>query len=179
MEQTGTEFLMTASKYNEEVKSWTLRVRGASVNILATHTHSSGALRRRIEARTRMDKDRVYVNALGFRFLRYGAFRAYGAGRGYVVKDGVIVRGHSAWSDETRRNDLRKRGEKDKDIRKMKRYVPYGVIKRSPLDWLDKPIERNINELADIAGEYHGDAALKDVLNQFNKITIKKNYGKR
>ena len=173
------QLFKTATKFNEEVKSWSLRVRGVSINILSTHTKSSGALKRKLSGSFRMDKEKVYIRGLGFRFERYGAFRAYGAGRGYVVKDGVIVRGHSAWSDETMRNDLRKRGEKDKDIRKMKRYVPYGVIKRSPLDWLDKPIERNINELADIAGEYHGDAALKDVLNQFNKITIKKNYGKR
>lgn len=168
------QLFKTATKFNEEVKSWSLRVRGVSINILSTHTKSSGALKRKLSGTFRMDKEKVYIRGVGFRFERYGAFRAYGAGRGYVVKDGVIVRGYTAWGDKVMRSELQKKGEKDSNIRRMKKYIPDGVVKRTPLDWIDKPIDRSLNELADIAGEYHGDAALKDVLKQLNKLTIKK-----
>lgn len=178
MAKTGSDVLMEASQFNREVKAWTLKVKGISVNILSSSTHSSRSLQRRLDTRTRLDKDKVYVDALGFRFIRYGAFRAYGAGRGYIVQDGVIKRGHSAWSDLQIRSRMQKKGEKNKDIRKTKIFYAHGEIKRTPLNWLDSPIERHIEELANLAGEYHGDAALRDVLKQLNKITIKKNYGK-
>lgn len=177
--QNTNDYFKTAEQYNREVKTWTLKVRGISINILASKTHSSGALQKQFHARMRMDKEKIYVSALGFIFNRYGAFRAYGAGRGYVVENGVIRRGRRVWTDEELRNQYRKKGEKDKDIRKMKIFQDYGLILRSPLNWLDAPIEKNINDLADIAGEYHGDEALRNVLKQIDKITIKKNYGER
>ena len=95
-------------------------------------------------------------------------------GRGYVIENGDVVRGQNVWGNNTLRSRFQKRGERDKNIRKMKVLYNTGVIKRKPLDWLDKPIGRNINELADIAGEYHGDRTLKRVLEQFGNITIKK-----
>ena len=177
--QNTNDYLKTAEQYNSEVKTWTLKVRGISVNILTSKTHSSGALQKQFRARMRMDKEKVYVNALGFVFNRYGAYRAYGAGRGYVVDNGVIRRGSRIWTDENLRYQYRKKGYKDKEIRKLKAFQHYGLILRSPLNWLDAPIEKNINDLADIAGEYHGDQALRDVLQQLNKITIQKQYGKK
>lgn len=171
--------LLSVGEYNRLVINWTKRVRDVSVNILATNTHSSRRLQRHVSTRTRSKRMEGYVSSLGFQFYRYGAYRAYGAGRGYVVKDGVIMRGQSAWGDKQVRANLQKKGEKDKDIRRLKTVYPGGFIKRTPLDWLDSPIESNITDLADIAGEFHGDQALVDVLRQFTKITIKKNYGKR
>lgn len=181
------EYLKTAGEYNKEVKTWTRKVRSISVNILASRTMSgSGKLRKELEARTRMDKEQVYVNAVGFKFHRYGAYREYGAGRGYVVQNGVIMRGMKLWDAKNKQfrnrdiaGGLKKKGYSDKELKKHKIMIDYGLINRSPLPWLDPPIQNNIEELADIAGEYHGDAALRDVLNQMNKITIKKNYGKK
>lgn len=173
------EYLKTAGEFNKEVKTWSLKVRGISANILGSRTHyGSGRLRKELAARMRMDKERVYVNAVGFRFNRYGAYREYGAGRGYVVKNGVVMRGRSAWADKGIRGIYQRKGFKEHQIRANKMVEHYGLINRSPLPWLDPPIQNNIEELADIAGEYHGDAALRDVLKQLNKITIKKNYGK-
>lgn len=169
---------MTVAEYNRLVVNWTTKVRDVSVSIVSSNTHSSGKLQKHVSTRTRKKANEGYVSALGFQFYRYGVFRAYGAGRGYVVRDGVISRGYSAWSDEQLRGHMQKRGDKDKDIRKTVIHHP-GFVKRTPLNWLDSPIEKNINDLADIAGEFHGDAALADILNQLNKITIRKNYGKR
>lgn len=174
------EYLKTADEFNKEVKSWTMKVRGISVNILASRAmYGSGNLRKELQARLRMDKEKVYVNAIGFKFNRYGAYREYGAGRGYVVKDGVIMRGRSAWADKGIREIYQKKGFKEYQIRANKTVEHYAVINRTPLPWLDPPIQKNIEELADIAGEYHGDAALRDVLKQLNKLTIKKDYGKK
>lgn len=184
--QNTNEYLKTASQYNSEVRSWTLKVRGVSINILASNTHSSGRLKKHLDKRFRMDKEKVYINALGFVFERYGAYRAYGAGRGYVVENGIIRRGYrlynsqkKTWVNTDIRESYRKRGYEYKELRKMKIFGESGAVPRTPLNWLDAPIEKNINDLADIAGEYHGDQALRDVLQQLNKITIKKQYGKK
>ena len=92
--------LMTPAEYNNGVERWTNKVRGISINILQ-RTHASGKLRYGLQARLLNDREGgpAYVG-LGFRFERYGAYREYGAGRGYIVKDGIIMRGHSAWSDK-------------------------------------------------------------------------------
>lgn len=184
--QNTSNYLKTAEQYNSEVKSWALKVRGISVNILVGGTHSSGALRKQLRARPRMDKEKVYINALGFVFNRYGVYRAYGAGRGYVVDNGVIRRGYrlynsqkKTWVNTDLRESYRRKGYEYKELRKKKIFGEPDSVPRSPLNWLDAPIEKNINDLGDIAGEYHGDQALRDVLQQLYKITIKKQYGKK
>lgn len=151
-----------------------------SVNILQ-RTHATGRLRRELQSRWLKDREGgpAYVG-LGFRFARYGAYREYGAGRGYIVKNGIIMKGHSAWSDKKKRQELRSLRVSEYRIRRMRTVDEhYAVIRRSPLPWLDPPIVDNIESLADLSGEYYGDQALKNVLQKFDKITIEKRYGKK
>lgn len=172
--------LMTPSRYNKEVENWTYKVRGVSINILQ-RTHASGRLRSELKARFLNDREGgpAYVG-LGFKFAKYGAYREYGAGRGYIVKDGIIMKGHSEWRNKTKRRELRSLRVSEYRIRRMRTIDEhYAVIQRTPLPWLDPPIVQNINSLADLSGEYYGDQALKNVLQKFDKITIQKRYGKK
>ena len=166
--------------FNKDVRMWTMHVRGESVRILQK-THSSGRLEHLLTSRFLVDKNgsKAYVG-LGFKFLKYGAYREYGAGRGYIVKDGVIMKGHSEWRDKETRLKRKRQGWSDYRIRRSRVIDEhYADIKRSALPWLDPPITRNINDLADISGEFYGDAALKKVLEKFDVITIEKRYGKK
>lgn len=172
--------LMTVGEFNSKVFGWTLGVRRTSLSILSK-TSSSGRLAQELGARMLRDKQggEAYVG-LGFRFWKYGAYREYGAGRGYIVKDGIIMKGHSAWRDQKTREKYRSMGMSEYKIRRMRTIDEhYAVIPRSPLPWLDPPITNTINELADISAEFYGDKALKSVLENFDKITIEKRYGKR
>ena len=176
---TEEKSLMTSEKFNRGVENWTWKVRNTSVNILQ-RTHATGRLRRELQSRWLKDREGgpAYVG-LGFRFARYGAYREYGAGRGYIVKNGIIMKGHSAWSDKKKRQELRSLRVSEYRIRRMRTVDEhYAVIRRSPLPWLDPPIVDNIESLADLSGEYYGDQALKNVLQKFDKITIEKRYGK-
>ncbi len=178
--------LMDAQEFNKKTKSWTLNVRKISRSILRTKTSSSDALAGTLGFSLRYDKEKIWVSALGFTFNRYGAFREYGAGRGYVVVNGVIRRGERLWNAKNksfRNKDIAasyySKGDSLKELKKRK-IVPADQesIWRKPLSWLDKPITDNIQALANIVGEFYGDEALRHVLNQLNKITIKKKYGK-
>lgn len=173
--------LMSPEKYNKGVAKWAQKVRNASVNILQ-RTHGRGALSKGLRRRLLDDREGgpAYVG-VGFRFYRYGAYREYGAGRGYIVKDGIIVRGHSAWSDKKNRQELLDARVSKYHIQRMRTEEPYGkyaIIKRSPLHWLDPPIDQNIQELAELSGEYYGDYALKKVLEKLPRLKIK-HYGKK
>lgn len=167
--------LKTPRQFNKEVAGWTKKVRGISVHILQ-RTNGSGRLRNELQARLLKDREGgpAYVG-LGFRFWKYGVYREYGAGRGYIVKDGVIMRGRSEWYDKGKRQKLLDKGYSEYRIRRMRKpddWERYSIIYRTPLPWLDPPITQNIEELADISGEYYGDLALKKILNTFTKITI-------
>jgi len=170
--------LMTAGEFNTKVKAWASKVRNTSRGVL-TKTHSGGSLSRKLQISVRFDKEKIWLERVGFRFLRYGAFREYGAGRGYIVQNGVIVRGYSEFRFKKNRQIWKEKGYDDNKIKAIKHTTSGGLdIRRSPLSWLDTPIRKNINELGDIAGEYFGDDSLQHVLEQLNKITIKKSYGK-
>ena len=103
---TEEKSLMTSEKFNRGVENWTWKVRNTSVNILQ-RTHATGRLRRELQSRWLKDREGgpAYVG-LGFRFARYGAYREYGAGRGYIVKTGILLKRHSAWSDKTKRPEM-------------------------------------------------------------------------
>lgn len=176
----GEKQLKDYHSFNKDVRMWTMRVRGESVRILQ-RTHGSGRLEHLLTSRFLEDKNgsKAYVG-LGFRFEKYGAYREYGAGRGYIVKDGVIMKGHSEWRDKKLRKIRQKQGFSEYRIRRSRVIDDhYGEIKRSALPWLDPSILRNINDLADISGEFYGDQALKKVLEKFDVITIEKGYGKK
>ena len=90
------------------------------------------------------------------------------------------MKGHSAWADKKKRQQLRSMRVSEYRIRRMRTVDEhYAVIRRTPLPWLDPPIVQNIDRLADLSGEYYGDEALRKVLEKFNKITIEKRYGQK
>ncbi len=77
---------------------------------------------------------------------------AYGVGRGYVRMGGTVVRGS----------------------KNPKTKVKSGPLARRPKDWFDATLSREINGLADIAGEYYGDKSAQGVLDELDWLTIVK-----
>lgn len=165
--------LITPADYNKKVLDWSVDVKQQSSIILSTRTSSSGKLQSKLQNRVRMDKEGI-ASSVGFRFYRYGVYLAYGVGRGYVRIGNRVVRGTRVTNFPQLVAQFRKKGEKDKDIKKMKIAFVDGAVKRVPVDWLDSTIAKKIGNLGDIAGEFYGDESLSHVLDQLNKITIQK-----
>ena len=144
---------MTAEEYNERVRAWGETVRSCSLGTLVAETQTySGNLRSRLKAATDMDRGDGLAHAVAFKFMRYGVFVAYGVGNGYIRQGGRVVRGSH----------------------NPNRHVAAGPMRRRPVDWLDNNIEEHIHGLADIAGDYYGDRAAREVLNQIDRVTIAK-----
>lgn len=142
---------MTAEEFNERVRAWGETVRSRSLGTLVAETQTySGNLRSRLKAATDMDRGDGLAHAVAFKFLRYGVFVAYGVGNGYIRQGGRVVRGSHD----------------------PNRIVTPGPIRRRPVDWLDNNIEQQIQGFADIAGDYYGDRAARDVLDQIDRVTI-------
>lgn len=145
--------IMSANEFNQRVKDWGETVRSRSLGTLVAVTNVySGELRSRLKSATNTARDDGLVHAVAFKFLRYGVFVAYGVGNGYIRQGGRVVRG----SHNPNRN------------------VKPGPIRRRPVDWLDCNIEQQIQGLADIAADYYGDNAARDVLEQIGRVTIAK-----
>lgn len=145
--------IMSANEFNQRVKDWGETVRSRSLGTLVAETNVySGELRSRLKSATNTARDDGLVHAVAFKFLRYGVFVAYGVGNGYIRQGGRVVRG----SHDPNRN------------------VKPGPIRRRPVDWLDCNIEQQIQGLADIAADYYGDNAARDVLEQIDRVTIAK-----
>lgn len=178
------EKLLTVSEFNQKVLLWSFKVKKKSVAILG-RTRSTGTLSRELLARTLKDKKGgKAVVGVGFRFWKYGAYREYGAGRGYIRLNGRIVPGFTSWSVKDLRMKYLRQGYSEYRIRNYEQFrrgfdYGYPIIKRSPLPWLDPPIEENIEDLADLSAEFYGDEALRAVLEDFRKMMIDKNYGKK
>lgn len=144
---------MSASEFNQRVKAWGETVRSRSLGTLVAETNVySGELRSRLKSATNTARDDGLAHAVAFKFIRYGVFVAYGVGNGYIRQGGRVVRG----SHDPNRN------------------VKPGPIRRRPVDWLDCNIEQQIQGLADIAADYYGDNAARDVLEQIDRVTIAK-----
>lgn len=144
---------MSASEFNQRVKAWGETVRSRSLGTLVAETNVySGELRSRLKSATNTARDDGLAHAVAFKFVRYGVFVAYGVGNGYIRQGGRVVRG----SHDPNRN------------------VKPGPIRRRPVDWLDCNIEQQIQGLADIAANYYGDNAARDVLEQIDRVTIAK-----
>lgn len=142
---------MTAEEFNERVRAWGETVRSRSLGTLVAETQTySGNLRSRLKAATDMDRGDGLAHAVAFKFMRYGVFVAYGVGNGYIRQGGSVVRGSH----------------------NQNRHVASGPIRRRPVDWLDRNIEEQMGGLADIAGDYYGDRAARDVLDQIDRVTI-------
>lgn len=145
--------IMSANEFNQRVKDWGETVRSRSLGTLVAETNVySGELRSRLKSATNTARDDGLVHTVAFKFLRYGVFVAYGVGNGYIRQGGRVVRG----SHDPNRN------------------VKPGPIRRRPVDWLDCNIEQQIQGLADIAADYYGDNAARDVLEQIDRVTIAK-----
>lgn len=142
-----------AEDFNGRVSEWGEKVKRRSLGTLVAETSVySGSLRKRLASAVRKGSDDGVARSVAFKFLRYGVFVAYGVGNGYIRQGGAVVRGSSSPG----------------------RNVKAGPVRRRPVDWLDNNIDRNINELADIAGDYYGDAAAQHVLDELDRITIVK-----
>lgn len=145
--------IMSANEFNQRVKDWGETVRSRSLGTLVAETNVySGELRSRLKSATNTARDDGLAHAVAFKFVRYGVFVAYGVGNGYIRLNGRVVRGSH----------------------NPNRHVPPGPIRRRPVDWLDKNVEQQMQGLADIAAEYYGDRAAKDVLEQIDRMTIVK-----
>ena len=83
--------------------------------------------------------------------------------RGSRVKKGSVLEAQ-----------LKQRGYNSKDIKKY--VVPASGGKgRHPVDWFDSVLRAEIQELADIAGEFYGDKAQEQIEKMLNRITLEKN----
>ena len=144
---------ISAEKFNSKVSEWGEKVKSRSLGTLvAKTTVYSGNLRKRLASAVKKGKDDGVAQSVAFKFLRYGVFVAYGVGNGYIHQGGAVVRGS----------------------RIPGRNVKTGPIRRRPVDWLDTNIDKNLNELADIAGDYYGDASAQHVLDELDRISIVK-----
>ena len=144
---------ISAEDFNGRVSEWGEKVKRRSLGTLVAETSVySGSLRKRLASAVRKGRDDGVAQSVAFKFLRYGVFVAYGVGNGYIRQGGAVVRGS----------------------RSPGRNVKAGPVRRRPVDWLDNNIEKNLNDLTDIAGDYYGDAAAQHVLDELDRITIVK-----
>ena len=159
---------LTQSEFNKMVRAWAFKTKSQASSILVSQTRGTGNLESSIRFRQRFHKGET--ERIGFEFAKHGVFVQYGAGRGYVVKNGVIMKGHSA--SDAQIALLLQRGYALKDAKKMKYTYLDNRIKRHSVDWINKPIQDNIKELADICGEYYGDRTLQHVLQHYDRLMI-------
>lgn len=144
---------METQEYNAKVDAWGKETRNKlKANIAVMTNLFTGGLRNKLTSKVRIGRDDGEANAVGFRFLRHGAYVAYGVGRGYVRKGGQVVRGS----------------------KNPKTKVKSGPLARHPKDWFDATLSREINGLADVAGEYYGDKSAQGVLDELDRLTIVK-----
>ena len=76
--------------FNERLKSWGEKVKGALPVSIATHGISGKNLKRSIRNTYYYDFGEIY--RLGFSFAREGIFVHKGVGRGYVMRSGVVFK---------------------------------------------------------------------------------------
>lgn len=177
------EKLMTVEEFNNRVTKWALVIKQKSKHTLSSNTESSGRLALNIDKFVDKLSDHDPAYKVKFNFLRYGVYRAYGVGRGYVCINGVVMRGYRVRSDReikrkvfgTTASEMLKHGYLVRDINAAKRVdVDELRIARKSLDWIDQHIKAGIDELADAVQEFYGDEALKQMLDNFHKLQIKK-----
>ena len=111
---------------------------------------------------------------MSFRFERYGVFVHYGVGRGYIRENGMLKRGYRTLRSKSESQKLYKKGVSLSDIRYSKTIISENEIKRNPVDWLDSYISQNFRTLAQLAGEFYGDMAMRQVLNEYSRLKIDK-----
>lgn len=175
--------LMTVEQFNATVNEWAEKVRRASSSSLQTGTHGTGQLRESLTPFVDSYDKQSPAYKVAFRFLRYGVFRAYGVGRGYIRAGESVVRGGRTTTLKQVRN-LRLRLMADRASEgltksqqrrsKMADSADTRAIRRKPLDWIDGHLDGSVGQLADAVQAYYGDAALRNMLTEFNKNKIVK-----
>ena len=190
--KSETPHLLTAAEFNAQVRRWADEIKLMAQQTLATGTHGTGHLRDELAAfvdtaRHVGDSEQQGEPAaykVKFGFDRYGVFRAYGVGRGWVRMGGILVRGFRARSETEIRNRrfnsftaaLAGKGYTMREINTFKFLSKDNgkVTVRTPLDWIDQHISSRIDLLANYVQEFYGDEALRQMLQQFDKIKIVK-----
>lgn len=172
--------LMTVEEFNRAVNKWASKISLRSRQTLRTSTHGSGtlanSLMRYVDSLS-ADKPAYKV---AFRFDKYGIYRAYGAGRGYVVMNGQITRGRRTIVSKEVRERFWNVTKRKMGTRRVTKSVfsgkeaasEQGIIRRSPLNWIDYHIQGDVAHLADVVQEYYGDMAVKQVLQDLDKLKI-------
>lgn len=174
--------LMTAEEFNSAVKQWTADRRMKAVgNVNANTDKSTRQWKKRTTPKLarsisgKVKKNNGVAERIAYAFERHGVFFHYGVGRGYIKVGNSLVRGYRIDSSKELVAAHRKKGDKDKDIKMMKHaYKHEGHMIRKPVNWMDVELDKGLYLLADIAQEFYGDKAMKDVLSQIDKIKITK-----
>lgn len=172
--------LMNKDEFNAKVQRWSSLVQLTAKSNLQIKTHGDGDLENSVSDDLG-DTQKYAVNRVAFAFKRYGVFVHYGVGNGYVRQGGVIVRGHRLMQGTKVHKKMTplyhalwKKGYSRKELSKYKITVRENFSKRVPLDWFDSVIEKSVSGLANLAGEYYGDRALRSVIEKKDKIKINK-----
>lgn len=178
------EKLLTTDEFNKLVRKWGDRVRLLAQSTLATGTHSTHSLQNYLTVFVDEDDKSKSAYKLKFHFERYGVYRAYGAGRGYVIANGNIVRGARIRTNREIKerkisevaNAYLAKGYSMREVNMLKTYKVGSekTVTRTPLDWIDRHVDANLSQLADLVQEYYGDKALSQLLQDFNNIKIVK-----
>ena len=159
---------ITVDEFNRQVKEWTYQVRGRSQKRLrdATTGEASGKGLRSISPSFKSSYGEIF--STGFKFAYYLVHIHYGVGRGYIRQNGIVVRGHKSDNDKHRMY-------RGKPARQWKDYTTdHRPVARYGFDWMDIEIKKNIDWLADLAAEYHGDKVAQQVVQQSSKLLIEK-----
>ncbi len=130
------------SEYNKKTRAWARKVLAEMRS-----TSPSDRLRSGLKYKTRTGGSRLPVRSISFGFDRLGIYLEKGAGRGHGGLKG------SKWTgpDGTvRRTNPASLGKMDKGNRAAKPF-------------LQPAIDRNLDELADIAAEFAGDMVVAQV----------------
>ncbi len=126
-------------KINLKVKSWSLKtkaiIRG---RISSLSQKGKGELVKSLRVKYR--KHFGLVDRITFSFDRHGVFFHYGVGRGYTRSAGKVIRKVSSLSADTSPKVLRK-----------------------PREWFNPILDARFDELSQVVGKYHADAALVEI----------------
>lgn len=142
-----SETIMTDEQFKAEVRKWANNVRREAKNKAAAfgkgkkanYTYSeTGKSRYRGTVEKKLSEYMTYsvkyqfgdVHHIKFQFPLHGIFRAFGVGKGQPATGSFSKRA-------------------------LKTY-----IRRSPSDWLNEPIEKNIETFSDLVANHYGDTIL-------------------
>lgn len=130
--------------FNQDVAGWNKRFSNhLRARIRSLSQKGKGDLLRSLYSQTyRRDGE---IDRIGYAFDRHGVFWQKGVGRGYVMQGGRI-----RWGIKARIG--RNLHDKRTDFRAVS-----GEIGRKPVDWFNQPLEKHIEELADIVANHYAD----------------------